>query len=80
VLPAMGYSDSQRHELEETIKRAPCDLVVVATPIDLARTINLAKPSVRVSYEIEELGEPAIPQMVAQFTQAHQPLLAGAGR
>ena len=35
VLPAMGYSDTQRHELEETIKRVPCDLVVVATPIDL---------------------------------------------
>ena len=48
VLPAMGYSDTQRHELEETIKRVPCDLVVVATPIDLARTIKLDKPSVRV--------------------------------
>ena len=80
VLPAMGYSDRQRHELEETIKRVPCDLVVVATPIDLARTIKLDKPSVRVSYEVEEIGKPAITEMLEEFTQTHQPALAGAGR
>ncbi len=80
VLPAMGYSDRQRHELEETIKRVPCDLVIVATPIDLARTIKLAKPSVRVRYEIQEIGKPAITQMLEEFTQAHKPALAGAGR
>jgi predicted GTPase len=80
VLPAMGYSDIQRHELEETIKRVPCDLVLVATPIDLARTIKLDKPSVRVSYEVEEIGKPAITTMLEQFTQAHKPALAEAGR
>ena len=80
VLPAMGYSDRQRHELEETIKRVPCDLVIVATPIDLARTIKLDKPSVRVRYEIQEIGKPAITQMLEEFTQAHKPALAGAGR
>ena len=80
VLPAMGYSDIQRHELEETIKRVPCDLVLVATPIDLARTIKLDKPSVRVSYEVEESGKPAITTMLEQFTQAHKPALAEAGR
>ena len=80
VLPAMGYSDRQRHELEETIKRVPCDLVIVATPIDLARTIMLDKPSVRVRYEIQEIGRPAITQMLKEFTQAHKPALAGAGR
>ena len=58
----MGYSDTQRHELEETIKRVPCELVLVATPIDLARTIKLDKPSVRVSYEVEELGESGDPR------------------
>ena len=57
-LPAMGYSDQQCRELEETIKRVPCDVVLVATPIDLARTITIDKPSVRVTYEIEETGEP----------------------
>ena len=80
VLPAMGYSDTQRHELEETIKRVPCDLVVVATPIDLARAIRLDKPYVCVRYEVEEIGKPAITAMIEEFTQAHQPALAGAGR
>jgi len=80
VLPAMGYSDRQRHELEETIKRVPCDVVVVATPIDLARTITIDKPSVRVSYEIEETGKPEITPMLEEFTHAHKPVMAGAGR
>ncbi len=67
VLPAMGYSDTQRHELEETIKRVPCELVLVATPIDLARTIRLDKPYVRVRYEVEELDKPAISGLDRQF-------------
>ena len=57
----------------------PCELVVVATPIDLARTITLDKPSVRVRYEVEEIGKPESP-MVDQFTQNHKPALAEAGR
>jgi predicted GTPase len=80
VLPAMGYSDRQRHELEETIKRVPCDLVIVATPIDLARAIELDKPNVRVRYEVQEIGTPAITEMLEEFTQTHKPALAGAGR
>ena len=72
VLPAMGYSDTQRHELEETIKRVPCDLVLVATPIDLARTIKLDKPSVRVSYEVEEIGAPAIPDLIERLHRRAQ--------
>ncbi|HEY1730100.1 MAG TPA: cyclic 2,3-diphosphoglycerate synthase [Terriglobales bacterium] len=80
VLPAMGYSDAQRHELEETIKRVPCELVLVATPIDLARTIKLDKPSVRVGYEVEELGNPEIPELIEQFTQARKPEMAEVGR
>ena len=79
VLPAMGYSDTQRHELEETIKRVPCDLLVVATPIDLARTIKLEKPNVCVRYEIEEIGAPAISPLIEQFTELHKPALAAAG-
>jgi len=80
VLPAMGYSDRQRHELEETIKRVPCDLVLVATPIDLARTIKLDKPSVRVSYDVQEMGRPAITELIEEFTQMYKPALAEAGR
>ena len=45
----MGYSDMQRHELEETIRRTPCDLVLIATPIDLARVIKIDKPNLRVT-------------------------------
>ena len=80
VLPAMGYSDTQRHELEQTIKRVPCDVVVVATPIDLARTIKLDKPYLKVRYEVEELSKPAISEMIEQFTETHKPALVGAGR
>jgi len=67
LLPAMGYSVMQRHELEETIKRVPCDLVLIATPIDLARVIKLNKPSLRVTYEIEELTHPGLAEILAKF-------------
>ena len=80
VLPAMGYSEIQRHELEETIRRVPCDVVLVATPIDLSRAIRLDKPNVRVRYEVEEIGRPAITELLEQFTEAHKPALVGAGR
>ena len=73
----MGYSDVQKHELEETIKRVPCDLVVVATPIDLARTIGIDKPCVRVRYEVHEMVSPAITRLMEDFTQNYKPALAG---
>jgi len=80
VLPAMGYSEIQRHELEQTIRRVPCDVVLVATPIDLARAIRLDKPNVRVRYEVEEVGEPAITELLERFTEERRPALAVAGR
>jgi len=80
LLPAMGYSAAQHHELEETIRRTPCDLVVVATPIDLAYVIKLDKPSVRVSYEVEDLTKPGLVDALAEFSRKHQPELAGAVR
>ena len=80
LLPAMGYSETQRHELQETIKRVPCDVVLVATPIDLARTIQIDKPNVRVRYEVEETGKPQIPGLIEKFTEQHQRELVGAGR
>ena len=73
LLPAMGYSAMQRHELEETINRVPCDLVLVATPIDLARVIKLNKPYVRVTYTVEELTRPGLAEKVAEFARAHAP-------
>ncbi len=69
LLPAMGYSAIQRHELEETINRVPCDLVLVATPIDLGHLIKLNKPSLRVTYEVEDLTHPGLAEILAQFTR-----------
>ena len=58
VLPAMGYSDAQIQELQDTINRMPVDLVVIGTPIDLRRVMKLEIPAVRVRYELQELGQP----------------------
>ncbi len=58
LLPALGYGDEQVHDLEETIRRVPCDLVIVATPVDLTRIIAIDKPMLRVRYELQELGNP----------------------
>jgi predicted GTPase len=77
LLPAMGYSDMQRHELEETIRRTPCDLVIVATPIDLARTIKVERPNLRVTYAVEELTKPSLADYLANFVYEHEPAHAG---
>ncbi len=58
VLPAMGYGDQQRAELQQTINSTPIDLVIVATPIDLSRVVSIAKPTQRVRYELQEIGQP----------------------
>lgn len=58
LLPAMGYGKKQIRELETTINKAECDLVLIATPIDLGRILKINKPSLRVTYELQELGKP----------------------
>jgi len=73
LLPAMGYSDAQRRELEETINRTPADLVLVATPVDLARLLRLNKPSLRVGYEIEDRTRPGLGEILAEFTASTAP-------
>src|SRR3974390_693979 len=80
VLPAMGYSEIQRHELEETIRRTPCDVVLVATPIDLARAIRVDKPNVRARYDVEEIGRPAITELLERFTEEYKPAAVLVGR
>jgi len=60
ILPAMGYGDEMIHELEQTINNAEADLVLVGTPIDLARLIKMNKPSQRVRYELQEIGQPTL--------------------
>ena len=58
VLPAMGYGEEQTAELEQTIDNTPCDLVIIATPIDLRRVVKIDKPCQRVRYELQEIGQP----------------------
>ena len=60
LLPAMGYGSQQQVDLEETIRNTPCDMVLVATPIDLARIIHIDKPYQRVRYELQEIGQPTL--------------------
>lgn len=80
VLPAMGYGEEQRRELEDTINRTPCDLVLVATPIDLAHLLRLNKPSLRVEYEIEERTRPGLREILKRFTAVHRQDAEGRGR
>ena len=65
LLPAMGYGAAQRADLEETIRNTPCDVVVIATPIDLTRIIRIQQPTVRVQYELQELGTPTVADVLA---------------
>jgi predicted GTPase len=67
VLPAVGYDAAQLQELRETINRADADVVVAATPLDLAALIALEKPVVRARYEFEEAGEPTLLSLVDAF-------------
>jgi len=67
VLPAMGYGNQQIAELEQTIDNADCDLVVVATPIDLSRLIRTNKRMLRVTYELEEIGSPNLEEILKEF-------------
>jgi predicted GTPase len=65
LLPAMGYGRSQMEELRETIARSDAELVLIGTPIDLRRIIELDKPALRVTYRLEEIGEPTLASVLA---------------
>ena len=60
VLPAMGYGETQTRELEQTINAVDCDLVLIGTPIDLNRVVKIKKPTQRVRYELQEIGQPTL--------------------
>jgi predicted GTPase len=65
VLPAMGYSDGQLAEMAKIIADADVDVVVIGTPIDLRRVIDIDKPAVRVRYDLDILpGEPTLPEIL----------------
>jgi predicted GTPase len=65
LLPAMGYGNGQIEELRETIERAKADLVLIGTPIDLRRLIDFRTPALRVTYRLEEIGEPTLADVLA---------------
>jgi len=67
LLPAMGYGEQQMKDLEATINAVECDSVVIGTPIDLGRFININKPSTRVYYELAEIGHPNIKSIITEF-------------
>jgi predicted GTPase len=67
VLPAMGYGSDQTKDLQDTINAAQCDVVVSGTPIDLNRVLKANKPIIRVTYELQVLGEPKLEELLAKF-------------
>jgi predicted GTPase len=69
LLPAMGYSDQQIRDLEATINKVPCDVVIIGTPIDLKRIVKIKKPALRVTYELEEIGEPSLRTILGEATK-----------
>jgi predicted GTPase len=66
LLPAMGYGKEQMNDLRKTIERSDADLVLIGTPVDLRRLIHLDKPALRVTYKLQEVGEPTLKDVLAE--------------
>lgn len=71
LLPAMGYGEQQLKDLEATINNTDCDSVVIGTPIDLNRIINIKKPNTRVYYDLQEIGHPTLNAVIDDFVIKH---------
>ena len=69
LLPAMGYGDQQIKDLEATINNTDCDSVIIGTPIDLSRVININKPNTRVNYDLQEIGYPDLGDVLDDFLE-----------
>jgi predicted GTPase len=67
ALPAEGYFPQQLKDMEATIQATPCDLVLIATPIDLSRLIRISQPVLRVSYRVEDWGKPTLEEVIGDF-------------
>ena len=67
----MGYGQEQLRDLEATINRTDCDVVIIGTPIDLNRVIKINKPTTRVHYELAEVGSPNLTEIINQFVEKH---------
>jgi predicted GTPase len=72
LLPAMGYGEQQLKDLEKTINNTVCDSVIIATPIDLNRIIKIKKPNTRVYYDLQEIGDPNLTQVIDEFIKKHK--------
>lgn len=72
LLPAMGYGEQQLRDLEETINKIDCDSVIIGTPIDLSRVININKPYTRVHYELKEVGSLNLNAIVNDFIREYR--------
>ncbi|HYS77223.1 MAG TPA: cyclic 2,3-diphosphoglycerate synthase [Candidatus Dormibacteraeota bacterium] len=70
LLPAIGYGEKQMSELKQTIEKVDCDLVLIATPIDLRRTIHFERPALRVTYELQEIGKPDLDDVLARLPRS----------
>ncbi len=71
ILPAMGYSAQQLKDLETTINNTDCDTVIIGTPIDLNRLIKINKPTVRVHYDLQEIGTPTLHDVLNDFVKKY---------
>ena len=69
LLPAMGYGEEQLRDLETTINNTECDSVIIGTPIDLNRIIDIKKPNTRVYYDLQEIGEPTMAGILNDFVK-----------
>ncbi|PNR97248.1 putative GTPase [Petrotoga olearia] len=69
ILPAMGYGKKQIQELEKTINKSDAEVVVIGTPIDLTRIMDIKKPTVRVTYELQEIGKPDLEEVLSNFIE-----------
>ncbi|MBL7136644.1 MAG: GTPase [Candidatus Marinimicrobia bacterium] len=75
LLPAMGYGEQQIKDLEATIDKTECDSVIIGTPIDLNRIIKINKPNARVYYNLQEIGDPNLEQVLDDFIKKHNLLI-----
>ncbi len=71
LMPAMGYSDEQLKDLETSINNTDCDVVIIGTPIDLTRIVNIKKPTARVFYDLQEIGKPDLDGLLTDFVKTH---------
>ena len=67
LIPALGYYEDQLEDLQQSINATPCDMVLVGSPIDITRVVDIKKPAKRVRYDLEEIGEPSLDNILKEF-------------